>query len=55
MAVYVGSDIKRRIRLGSSFMRILSGPLFEGVVLKSFDNFALKDSSDKYLTVKGDR
>ena len=52
MAVYIGRDQKRRLRIGSTFMRIPNNTLYEDVILKSFDNYILKDSNGLYLTAK---
>ena len=55
MALYLGKEQKRRLRIGSTFMRILDNTLLEGVILKSSDNYILKDSNGLYLTVKEDK
>lgn len=52
MAVYLGREQKRKLRIGSTFMRIPSSVSYEGVILKSFDNYILKDSNGLSLIAK---
>ena len=52
MAVYLGKDQKRRLRVGSAFMHIPSSVLYEGILLKSSDNYILKDYNGLYLIPK---
>lgn len=52
MGVYFGSEKSRKLRLGSTFMRILGEVIFDGILLKSFDGYALKDSNGLYVTAK---
>ena len=54
MPLYFGSEEARYIAIGSIPLRILGGntPNFEGIVLKTVDDYMLQDSNDLYLTVE---
>ena len=50
MGVYIGSDKKRVVRLGDTFVRILIPDRILGVVLKDSNNYILKDCNNLYIT-----
>lgn len=56
MNLYIGSS-KQIVRIGNSILSISSPsekvkPVFDGTVLKSFDNYRLCLADDSYLTVE---
>jgi hypothetical protein len=58
MALYLGSSGKLRLNSSNAIYRLIipsSYPFVNGIILKSFDNYILKDSNGVYLTVKEDK
>lgn len=60
MGLYLGSSAKVKINSINGVLRlniptISSSPIVNGVMLKSSDNYILKDLNGIYLTVKEDK
>lgn len=54
MALYFGSD-KRKVRIGDilyHFNIVTPAPILQSIMLKSSDDYILKDFNGSYLTVK---
>ena len=55
MAIYLGSSQKMKLNVGGSVCKMIVKPLtliVNGILLKSSDNFILKDANGIYLTAK---
>lgn len=55
MALYLGNSGKLRINLSNTIYHLIipsSSTFVNGIILKSFDNYILKDSNGVYLTAK---
>ena len=61
MALYLGNSTKLKINsskngiLRLNIPIVSSSPIVNGVMLKSFDNYILKDLNGLYLTIKEDK
>lgn len=58
MALYLGNSGKLKINSSNIICRLIipsSSPFVNGIILKSFDNYILKDSNGVYLTAKEDK
>jgi hypothetical protein len=61
MAIYLGNSGKLKLSINHNVWRLVipssssSLPIVNGVLLKSFDNYILKDSNGVYLTAKEDK
>lgn len=52
MAVYLGTEKKRRLRWGSILIRIPGTEPFDGILLVSLDDFKLRDMNNLQLTAQ---
>lgn len=55
MALYLGSSEKLKINSANTICSLIipsSSPILNGIILKSFDDYILKDSNGVYLTAK---
>lgn len=55
MGLYLGSNKKHKLTMNNMRVRlniIFSSPIVNGILLKSSDGYTLKDSNNRYLTVK---
>ena len=55
MGLYLGSNKKHKLTMNNMRVRlniISSSSIVNGILLKSSDGYTLKDSNNRYLTVK---